>query len=111
MVDGCVKALLALFGWLLRFVLTMLRRGHDVAARLCTAACRHPETSVSSGAPAFNPEFLACLRIPAFHAVAAGTVSAVESTSQFPDRPGHPCAPSLQPLAGVATRAFSAQVG
>jgi hypothetical protein len=110
MVDGCVKALLALFGWLLRFVLTTLRRGTGVAARFGTIARRHSETSVSSGASAFDPEFLAGLGIPAFYAVATGTVSAVRSTFQFPDRPGHPRAPSLQRAHGVASLAFFAQI-
>jgi len=111
MVDGCVKALLALFGWLLRLVLTTLRRGTGAAVRLGTVARRHPESSVSSGAPAFDPEYLVCLRIPALGAVAAGTVSAVRSTFQFPDRPGHPRAPSSQRAHGVASLAFFSQVG
>jgi hypothetical protein len=121
MVDGCVKALLALFGWLLRLVLTTLRRGAAIASRLGTAACRHFETSVTSGASAFNPVFPACLGIPAFDAVAAGTVSAVRSTSQFPDRPCQPDRHRVRPLQPrgsflqrphvVASFVFFAQVG
>jgi hypothetical protein len=116
MVDGCVKALLALFGWLLRLVLTTLAQTPGVSKtpgvwRLGTVARRHPESSVSSGAPAFDPEYLVCLRIPALGAVAAGTVSAVRSTFQFPDRPGHPRAPSSQRAHGVASLAFFSQVG
>jgi hypothetical protein len=102
MVDGCVKALLALFGWLLRLVLATLCRGTGAAARFGTVVRRRFETSVSSGAPAFNPESLVGLGIPALGAVAAGTVSAVRSTSCIQDRPGQPRAPSFQRLPGVA---------
>ena len=110
MVDGCVKALLALFGWLLRLLLTTLHRGTDIAVRLASVVGRHSETSVSSGAAAFNPEFPVRLGISAFDAAASRTVSAVRSTFQFPDRSCQFRAPS-QRAHEFASLAFPAQVG
>lgn len=110
MVDGCVKALLALFGWLLRLLLTTLDQVANLTTRLGSVAGRHSETSVSSGAAAFNPEFQVCPGISAFDAAASGTVSAVRSTSQFPDRSCQFRAPS-QRAHGFASLAFPAQVG
>ena len=107
MVDGCVKALLALFGWLLRLVLNAPGVSHAPGVWQLAAVCRRFESSVTSGASALNPEFLACLRIPALRAAPTETVSAVQSTSRFPDPPGHRRAPSLQRAHGVATRATS----
>ena len=84
MVDGCVKAIPALFGWLPGLFVLMIKRSAAIAADFSTFARFPSETSVDSAA-VFIPKFIACNRIPVF-AVATGTVSTVQPTSSFPHR-------------------------
>lgn len=85
MVDGCVKAIPALFvGGMLGLFVLMIRRLAAIAADSSTFARFPSETSVHSAA-VFILEFIACNRIPVF-AVVTGTVSTVQPISNFPDR-------------------------
>ena len=90
MVDGCVKAIHALFGWMLGLFVLVIKRSATMAAGFSTFFRFPSETSVHSGAAVFNPEFIAGNRIPVFDAVATGTVSTVRPNYSFPDRLPHP---------------------